>query len=87
MTFEPHRDIMNAKLKRANNLLAISRHYLPKDLLMQIYYGQSTHTNYGCQLWGVNENDIAKTITLQKRAVRILSFAHFEADVEPLFKQ
>jgi hypothetical protein len=32
--------MLNAKLKRANNLIAISRHYVPKDLLMQIYYGQ-----------------------------------------------
>jgi len=33
LTFENHITILNAKLKRANNLLAISRHYLPSNLL------------------------------------------------------
>ena len=39
LTFKTHISLLNAKLKRANNLLAISRHYLAKDLLLQIYYG------------------------------------------------
>ena len=40
LTFKGHIKVLNAKLKRANNLLAISRHYVPKKLLLQIYYGQ-----------------------------------------------
>lgn len=37
LNFKRHITLLNAKLKRANNLIAISRHYVPKDLLMQIY--------------------------------------------------
>ena len=71
LTFKPHIDILNAKLKRANNLLAISRHYVP--LLKQIYYGQfHSHLVYGCQIWGYNKNHISKTITLQNEALRII---------------
>ena len=40
LTFNNHIKTMNSKLKRANNLLAISRHYVFKELLLQIYYGQ-----------------------------------------------
>ena len=68
LTFEPHINILNAKLKRANNLLSISRHYVPKELLLQIYYGQFySHLTYGCQLWGMSDNDNLKTLTQQKK--------------------
>ena len=36
LDFKRHITLLNAKLKRANNLIAISRHYVPKDLLMQM---------------------------------------------------
>ena len=53
LTFKSHINIMNSKLKRANNLLALSRHYLPSNLLKQIYYSQfHSHLTYGCQVWG-----------------------------------
>ena len=66
LTFSSHIAFMNAKLKRANNLIAISRHYLSKELLLQIYYGQFySHLTYGHQLWG--KGDIDQTITLQKK--------------------
>ena len=87
LTFENHITILNAKLKRANNLLAISRHYLPLNLLKQIYYGQFySHLTYGCQVWGQDPNQIMKTAKLQEKAVRIISFADFNADPSPLFK-
>ena len=88
LTFNSHIKIMNAKLKRANNLLAISRHYVPNNTLNQIYYGQFySHLNYGNQLWGQNPSQITQTITLQKKAIRLLSFSHFQAHTDPLFKK
>ena len=88
LTFNSHIKTMNAKLKRANNLLAISRHYVPKNLLNQIYYGQFySHLNYGNQLWGQNPNQIAQTVTLQKKAIRLLNFSHFQAHADPIFKK
>ena len=33
LTFQRHIKLLNAKLKRANNLIAISRHYVSKELL------------------------------------------------------
>ena len=87
LNFQRHIKILNAKLKRANNLLAISRHYLTQKLLLQIYYGQLySHLTYGCQLWGQNENALEQTISQQKKAVRLISFAHYQADSNPLFK-
>ena len=87
LTFKDHITLLNAKLKRANNLIAVARYYVSKTLLTQIYYGQFySHLTYGCQLWGQNENAIEQTITLQKKAVRLISFEHFQASSDPLFK-
>ena len=87
LTFQKHIKLLNARLKRTNNLLAISRHYVPKELLIQIYYGQFySHLTYGCQLWGLNENAIEQTINLQKKAIRLISFAHYQEECSNLFK-
>ena len=88
LTFQRHIKLLNAKLKRANNLIAISRHYLAKKYLMQVYYSQFySHLTYGCQLWGQNETSIEKTIILQQKAIRLISFANFRDNSSPLFKK
>ena len=87
LTFKSQINNMNTKLKRANNLISISRHYIPKNLLSQIYYGQFfSHLNYGCQLWGQNPNQLEKTQILQNKAARKISFAHYQANSDPLLK-
>ena len=88
MSFKSHIRTLNAKLKRANNLIAISRHYVPKKLLTQIYYGQFySHLTYGCMIYGQNNDDISTTFTLQKKAIRLMSFSDYQAPTKPLFKK
>ena len=78
---------MNSKLKRANNLLSLSRHYLPDNLLKQVYYAQfHSHLSYGCQVWGLTPASISQTLILQKKAVRLMSFSHKYAPTNPIFK-
>ena len=87
LTFKTHINLINAKLKRANNLLALSRHYLPSNLLKQIYYAQfHSHLSYGCQVWGMKPTSITQTLTLQKKAVRLIYFSHKNAPSNPIFK-
>ena len=84
LTFKTHINIMNAKLKRANNLLALSRHYLPRHILKQVYYAQfHSHLSYGCQVWGFNDSYINQTITLQKKAVRLMTFSNSDHFFDP----
>ena len=74
-------------MKRSNNLLSISRHYVPKQILLQIYYGQfHSHLSYGSQIWTA-KNDLKTTTALQKRAVRLISWSNFQAPSTPLFKE
>ena len=87
LNFKSHINIMNAKLKRANNLLALSRHYLPRNILKQVYYAQfHSHLSYGCQVWGQSTNNINQTLSLQKKAIRLMTFSHKDAPTNPLFK-
>ena len=88
LTFDSHISVLNAKLRRANNMLAISRHYVPLKNLKQIYYGQfHSHLQYCCQVWGQNTSKLTKTISLQKKAVRLMSFADRDAHSSPLFSK
>ena len=88
LSFETHITMLNVKLRRANNMLAISRHYVPLENLTQIYYGQfHTHLQYCCQVWGQDETKLTKTITLQKKAMRLMTFSDRDAHSNPLFKK
>ena len=75
------------KLKRANGMLCKARHYIQFTDLKTLYYAIfSSHLIYGCQIWGQNINTFnQKVFKLQNRALRIISFANFRADSNPLY--
>ena len=83
-----HCDLLVKKLKRANGMLCKARHYVPGEELLSIYYAIfSSHLVYGSQIWGQNINIFTeKVFKLQNRAMRILSFADFHANENPLYK-
>ena len=88
LSFDTHIALLNAKLRRANNMIAISRHYIPLENLKQVYYGQfHTHLQYCCQVWGQNEGKLKKTITLQNKALRLMTFSDKDAHSSPLYKK
>ena len=69
-------------------MLSKVRHYVPSEELKSLYYAIfSSHLVYGCQIWGQNINVFTeKVFKLQNRAMRILSFADFRCNADPLFK-
>ena len=88
LTFKPQINAIAIKLKRANGILAKLRHYLPKDLLVSVYYALFySHLNYCTQIWGQTvSNFISRITNLQDRAIRIMSFADYHAPVDPLYR-
>ena len=70
-------------------MLAKARHYVPYLELKNIYHAIfSSHLMYGAQVWTSKLISVSEKISrLQKRAVRIMTFAEFKAHSEPLFKQ
>ena len=82
-----HCEILCNKLKRANGMLSKVRHYVPKEELKSIYYAIfSSHMTYGCQVWGQRySSHLDKIFKLQNRALRIINFADFRANSNPLY--
>lgn len=75
------------KLVRSNGILAKARHYVNEQDLKAIYYSTfHCHLNYGCQIWlQYSKSNIKNVLTLQKKAMRIMSFSEFRASSMPLF--
>ena len=82
-----HNEVLTKKLKRANGMLCKARHYINLDDLKTLYYAIfSSHLIYGCQIWGQHINTFnKKAFKLQNRALRIISFADFGAEINPLY--
>ena len=88
LNWKHHCDILSKKLKRANGMLMKIRHYVHKKELKSIYYALfSSHLNYGCQIWAQYNNVHTQRIfKLQNRAQRIIEFADFRDEANPLYK-
>ena len=83
-----HCKILHPKLSRGCGMLSMARHYVPEKELVSLYYAIfSSHLTYGCQAWSLNLNpQLKKIITLQKRAIRTIKFAEFDAPSSPTSK-
>ena len=83
-----HCEELIKKLARANGILAKARHFVPLELLKNIYFATfSSNLYYGSQIWGQSLHAVTDNISLlQKKAVRILTFSEFHDHSEPLFK-
>ena len=88
LNWKHHCDILSKKLKRGNGMLMKIRHYVHKKELKSIYYALfSSHLNYGCQIWAQYNNVHTQRIfKLQNRAQRIIEFADFRDEANPLYK-
>ena len=75
------------QLSRANGVLSKLRYNAPLDICLQVYYAIFfSHLTYGCNLWGLtSEENLSKIEILQKKCVRILSFAPFNSHSNELF--
>ena len=83
-----HTKILSKKLIRANGMLCKARHFVPKDDLRILYFAIfSSHLTYASQIWGQVTNSFNnKIFNLQHRAIRIITFSDFGADINPLYR-
>lgn len=85
LTWGPHITLLCSKLFRVIFLLRNLKSCLNKNCLKQAYlaFFQGTLL-YGLRLWG-GSTEINKVLLVQKRAVRILANAEYDAPCRPLF--
>ena len=82
-------NILAAKLTRSIGMLSKIRHYVNRETLKSIYFAIfSSHLTYGSIIWAQNKNNrnVNRIMRLQKRAIRIISFANYRDHADPLFK-
>ena len=87
LTWNFHINELCKKLGRANGILSKLRYNAPLEICIQVYYAIFySHLNYGCNVWGLaNNENIKKIEVLQKKCIRIISFAPFNSHTNQLF--
>ena len=75
------------KLSRTNGILSKLRYNASLATCIQVYYALFfSRVTYGCNVWGLTSEENISTIEkLQKKCIRILSFAPFDAHTNELF--
>ena len=89
LSWKHHIFELRKKLSRAVGILyKMKKLNTPKNVLLSLYYSLfHSHMTYGICLYGLADSQYTTKITLiQKRAIRIISSAPFNAHTEPLFK-
>ena len=83
-----HIDKISNKISRNIGILNNVKNFLPEKIKLTIYNSLIlSHINYGLILWGHKSCKCDRILKLQKRAVRLIKCAKYNAHTEPLFKQ
>ena len=82
-----HINAINIKLSRSLYILNSVKNMLPNFILRQIYYTMvQPYLTYGIILWGSTyQSYLKRTVILQKKAIRYMHKAHYNAHTKPLF--
>ena len=77
---------LSKKLSRAKGILSKLRHNAPIETCLQVYYAIFySHLIYGCNIWGLTEENLNKIEVLQKKCLRIMTFSTFNSHTNQLF--
>ena len=85
MSWKSHIAMVRNKLSRINGILHRLKYLYPQNILVTIYKSLFIpHINYGSLLWG----QVGKSLdTIQKKAIRTITYSHYIAHSEPLLKE
>ena len=84
MNWESHVEKISNKISKTVGILHKLKHFLPRSILLTIYNALITpHLNFGILAWGFSLNKILK---LQKKAIRAIACAKYNAHTSALFK-
>ena len=85
LSWRPHQDKISSKLSRTIGVLNRLKRQLPSYILRMLYNSLILpFLQYSVLCWGYNVTRITK---LQKRAIRVITNAKYNAHTEPLFKK
>ena len=86
LSWKTHINKLSINLVRANAMLFKLRNFVDKATLRTVYFAVfHSHMSYNCIAWGQINNSIKRVSLLQKRAIRTINYATFNAHTTPLF--
>ena len=87
MSWDYHISELSKKLARANGILSKLRYNVPIKTCRMVYFSIfHSHLIYGCNVWSLTtEENLRKIEVLQRKCMRILNFAPFDAHTNPMF--
>jgi hypothetical protein len=80
---------LTKKLSRTIGILYKIRAYSPKPIMRSLYFAIfHSHLTFGLPVWGfANQGLLDKLSLLQKKALRIITFADYHAHTKPIMKE
>jgi len=89
LNWKPYLHELSKKVSRGIGVLSKIRYYVTRKILHQLYYSIIyLFLTYGLSIWGNTYSSTLKPlITLQKRAIRTITFSKPDEHSEPLFKE
>ena len=86
LNWKDHINDIAVKLNRVNALLFKIRNFVNITNLKTIYFALfDSHINYANLVWAQNSNAMSRILTLQKKAMRIITFQSRNCYSSPLF--
>ena len=88
LTWKPHVQNLTRKISKSLGLIYKSSFCLNKNYLCRLYYSLVYPYLYYCAcVWGLTyHSNLKRLVTLQKRAVKMISRSSFDAHTDPIFK-
>jgi len=89
LNWKEHLKNLSNKLSRTTGILNMLKSQLPGITLKTIYNSLFlSHINYGISCWGyTHQSSLKPIITLQKKAIRIITFSKYNCHTAPLFQK
>ena len=88
LNWKDHINDIAVKLNRAKILLFKIRNFVNIIILKSIYFAIfASHINYANLVWAQNSNVMCRILTLQKKAMRIITFQSRDCHSSPLFSK
>ena len=89
LSWKPHISHITNKISKSVGIIRKSSFYLPKSSLRTLYYAMVYPYLHYCNIvWASNyKTNLKRIVALQKRVIRILNRAMYDAPSKPIFKE
>ena len=89
LNWKTHVDKIATQISRTIGIMYKLKHFIPRKVLRLIYLSLiQSHLMYGISVWrSIDSSNCNRLITLQKKAIRIVSGTKYNSHTDPLFKK